>query len=140
MSEATVGDWLRLVHELYPPSHARSWDNVGLQVGDPAWPVERLLVSLDVTSAVLDEAGEVANTMVLAHHPLVFRPLPSVTPATPTGRLALRAAHQQIAVAAAHTNLDVAQDGAGTSTPVARVLGLGDTRPLDTEVGEGPRI
>ncbi len=140
MSEATVADWLRLVHEHYPPAHARSWDNVGLQVGDPSWPVRRVLVSLDVTSAVLDEALEEPGTLLLAHHPLLFRPLASVTPSTPSGRLALRAAAGSVAVAAAHTNLDVSQDGAGTSTPVARVLDLQDTRPLDVEVGEGDRV
>ena len=135
----TVGDWLALVHDRYPPAHAASWDNVGLQVGDPAWPVERVLVSLDVTSEVLREAAEVDATMVLAHHPLLFRPLARLTPSTASGRLALAAARQGTAVAAAHTNLDVAQDGAGTSTPVARVLDLEDVRPLDTGLSDGAR-
>ena len=72
----TVGDWMRLVHDLYPPAQAAGWDAVGLPVGDPAWPVERVLVSLDVTSAVIDEASAEPHTLVLAHHPLLFRPLP----------------------------------------------------------------
>jgi hypothetical protein len=50
----TVGDWLELVHELYPAAHAASWDHVGLQVGDPEAAVERVLVCLDVTSAVIE--------------------------------------------------------------------------------------
>jgi dinuclear metal center YbgI/SA1388 family protein len=135
----TVGDWLGVVHHRYPPSHAYEWDNVGLQVGDPAWPVARVLVSLDVTSAVLDEAAEEEGTLVLAHHPLLFRPLATLTPSTASGRLALRAAQAGIAVAAAHTNLDVTQDGAGTSDPVARVLDLQATRPLDTPLTDGKR-
>jgi dinuclear metal center YbgI/SA1388 family protein len=135
----TVGDWLQLVHELYPPAHAASWDHVGLQVGDPGAPVERVLVCLDVTSAVIDEAADGPATLVLAHHPLLFRPLASLTPDTASGRIALRAARAGVAVAAAHTNLDVAQDGAGTSDPVARCLGLVDTRPLTTELREGAR-
>ncbi len=136
----TVGDWLGLVHDRYPPGHAYEWDNVGLQVGDPAWPVARVLVSLDVTGAVLDEAEAVDDTLVLAHHPLLFRPLARLTPDRASGRLALRAAGRGIAVAAAHTNLDVTQDGAGTSTPVARVLGLTDVRPLDTRLTDGGRV
>lgn len=135
----TVADWLEVVHDRYPPSHAYEWDNVGLQVGDPTWPVARVLVSLDVTGAVLDEAAEEENTLVLAHHPLLFRPLAKLTPATASGRLALRAAGAGIAVAAAHTNLDVTQDGAGTSDPVARVLDLQATRPLDTRLTDGKR-
>jgi dinuclear metal center YbgI/SA1388 family protein len=135
----TVGDWLALVHELYPPEHAAPWDHVGLQVGDPAADVERVLVCLDVTSAVVDEAADGPPTLVLAHHPLLFRPLASLTPDTASGRTALRAARAGVAVAAAHTNLDVAQDGAGTSDPVAACLGLIDTRPLTTELREGRR-
>lgn len=130
----TVGDWMRLVHDLYPPAQAASWDAVGLHVGDPAWPVERVLVSLDVTSAVIDEATTEPHTMVLAHHPLLFRPLPRLTPSTAPGRIALKAASAGVAVAAAHTNLDVTGDGAGTSDPVARVLDLRDVRPLTTEL------
>lgn len=133
----TVGDWLELVHAAYPPSQAASWDQVGLQVGDPGAPVERVLVSLDVTGAVVDEAADGPPTLVLAHHPLLFRPLASLTPETAAGRTALRAARLGVAVAAAHTNLDVAQDGAGTSDPVAACLELTDTRPLTTELRDG---
>ncbi len=129
----TVADWLRLVGEHTPPGHAAAWDHVGLQVGDPAWPVDRVLVTLDVTSAVVLEAGEVANTLVLAHHPLLFRPLKALTPSTASGKIALMAAGGQVAIAAAHTNLDVAGDGTGTTDPVARALGLVDTRPLTVE-------
>jgi dinuclear metal center YbgI/SA1388 family protein len=136
----TVGDWLALVHDRYPPAQAAAWDHVGLQVGDPAWEIERVLVTLDVTTAVIDEAGEVPGTLVLAHHPLLFRPLASLTPSTASGRTALAAAAARVAVAAAHTNLDVSQDGAGTSDPVAEVLGLRDRRPLTTELREGERV
>jgi dinuclear metal center YbgI/SA1388 family protein len=135
-----VSDWLELVHDRYPPSEAAGWDHVGLQVGDPAWPVERVLVTLDVTTAVVEEAADGPPTMILAHHPLLFRPLAALTPATASGRTALLAARAGIAVAAAHTNLDVARDGAGTSDPVARVLDLQRVRPLTTELREGATL
>jgi dinuclear metal center YbgI/SA1388 family protein len=135
-----VGDWMTLVHDRYPPSHAASWDHVGLQVGDPAWRVERVLITLDVTARVVEEAADGPPTLVLAHHPLLFRPLTSLTPSTASGRTALLAASQRVAVAAAHTNLDVARDGAGTSDPVARVLDLRDVRPLTTELREGETL
>lgn len=135
----TVEDWLTLLHERYPPAEAADWDNVGLQVGDPTWSVDRVLVTLDVTPPVVEEAAEGPATLVLAHHPVLFRPLTALTPSTPGGRIALAAASARVAVAAAHTNLDVARDGAGTSDPVARVLELTDVRPLTTELREGER-
>ena len=135
----TVRDWLGTLHELYPPAQAASWDNPGLQVGDPADEVTRVLLTLDVTAAVVAEAAAEPATLVVAHHPLLFRPLAALTPATASGRTALLAARRGVAVAAAHTNLDVAQDGAGTSDPLAACLDLRDTRPLTTELREGGR-
>lgn len=135
----TVGAWLDVVHALYPPSDAAAWDHVGLQVGDPAAPVARVLVALDVTSAVLDEAAQVPATLLLAHHPLLLHPLRALTPSTAAGGLALRAARSGVAVAAAHTNLDVTDDGAGTSDPVVAVLGLEHVAPLCTPEGGSGR-
>lgn len=135
----TVQDWLDLVESHTPAEHASGWDNVGLQVGDPGWPVERVLIALDVTGKVVDEAAEQRNTLVLAHHPLLFRPLARLTPQTATGKVALHAAVNRVAVAAAHTNLDVADDGTGTSDPAAKALGLTDVQSLTTEVEDPPR-
>jgi dinuclear metal center YbgI/SA1388 family protein len=136
----TVGAWLALLHERYPPSQAADWDNPGLQVGDPDWAVERVLVTLDVTSAVLAEAADGPPTMVIAHHPLLFRPLRALTPSTAAGRLALAAASAGTAVAAAHTNLNVTSDGAGTSDPVATLLSLEDVHALTDQLDQGDRL
>ena len=135
----TVGTWMDLVHALYPPTDAADWDHCGLQVGDPTWAVSRVLVTLDVTSAVLAEASAEPRTLVLAHHPLLLHPLRALTPSTAAGALALRAARAGIAVAAAHTNLDAADDGAGTSDPVVRVLGLAGVSPLCAPAVPGAR-
>ncbi|MDQ4130600.1 MAG: Nif3-like dinuclear metal center hexameric protein [Actinomycetota bacterium] len=138
----TVADWVALVHDRYPPEHAADWDSVGLQVGDPRWPVEHVLVTLDVTTAVVAEATSLAPVLILAHHPLLFRPLARLTPATAAGKVALAAARGGIAVLAAHTNLDVTRDGAGTSEPIMRTLGVTSAEPLEplasaAEVGFG---
>lgn len=124
----TVGDWVGLVDRHWPERDAESWDRTGLQVGDPTAPVDTVLVCLDVTHDVLDEAERLGARLLLAHHPLLFRPLDRLTPATATGALALRAANAGIAILAAHTNFDVAQGG--TSDPVATLLDLQDVRPL----------
>lgn len=124
----TVADWAALTDRHWPERDAEGWDRVGLQVGDPAAPVSAVLVCLDVTHVVLDEAERVGAELILAHHPLLLRGLERLTPDTASGALALRAARAGIALLAAHTNFDVAEGG--TSDPVAALLGLCDVRPL----------
>ncbi len=123
-----VESWVALVDELYPAADAQSWDSVGLQVGDPADPVEAVLVCLDVTDATLAEAVHRRAQLVVAHHPVLFRPLERLTPDVPAGRLALRAAQERIALLAAHTNFDAAVPG--TTAPILDALGVVDVRPL----------
>ena len=123
-----VGDWLALLHALYPPGDAESWDNVGLQVGDPDAGTDAVLICLDVTPATLAEAIDLGAGLVVAHHPLLFRPLERLTPDTASGRVALQAARAGIAVAAAHTNLDVAPDG--TTARIMDVLGIEGAVPM----------
>lgn len=124
----TLKDWLDLVDECYPMRDAEDWDAVGLHVGDPHDQVRRVLVAHDVTQAVLDEAVAEGADLVLAYHPLIFRPLARLTPDTPSGALALRAARERIAVLAAHTSLDAAMPG--TSDPIMHALDIADVRPL----------
>lgn len=123
-----VADWVALLHDLYPVGDAEGWDSVGLQVGDPDDAVGTVLVCLDITSAVLDEAAGAGADLLVAHHPLLLRPLERLTPGTARGRLALRAARERRAVVAAHTNFDVAAPG--TTEPMTDLLGLVDVRPL----------
>ena len=123
-----VGDWLALLSALYPPGDAESWDNVGMQVGDPEGTTEAVLICLDVTPATLAEAVEHGAGLVIAHHPLLFRPLARLTPDTASGRVALQAAQAGIAVAAAHTNLDAAPDG--TTARIMELLGVDGAVPL----------
>lgn len=123
-----LADWVDLVDRRYPERDAASWDASGLQVGAPDDSVERVLVCLDVTDATIDEALAADAQLILAHHPLLFRPLARLTPSTAAGRLVLRAAREGVAILAAHTNLDAAVPG--TSDPVARLLRLVGVRPL----------
>jgi dinuclear metal center YbgI/SA1388 family protein len=130
--------WLDVLHGLYPPHHAEGWDAVGLQVGDAAADtVTGVLVALDVTQAVLDEAVQRGCDLLVAHHPLLLSPLPRLTGDSAAGRLALLAARAHVAVVAAHTNLDAARPG--TSHPVAEALDLRDVAPLQPLEGD-PRV
>ena len=61
--------------ESIAPGHlAEEWDNVGLQVGHPEWPAERVLIALDPTPSVIEEAIQDGANVVVTHHPLLFRP------------------------------------------------------------------
>ncbi len=133
-----VVDWLSLLHEQFPPEDAAAWDKIGLQVGDPTDAVERVLICLDVTEAVLDEARRLGASLILAHHPLLLRGLERLTPDTAPGRLALRAARQGLSVVAAHTNFDAAE--VATTTPIVELLGLERVRPLDGRLDTGGQI
>jgi len=129
----TVADIVAAVDRLAPFRLAEAWDNVGLLLGDPGREVRRLLVSLDVTEAVCDEAEREGAEAVLAHHPLIFTGLERLTAETPTGRLALRLAGAGRAVIAAHTNLDAAEGG--LCDILAGMVGLAETEPLQAAPG-----
>ena len=108
---ARIQDLVGLLNALYPPGLAEPWDNVGLQVGDPAAELRRVLVCLDPTDAALAAAVEAQAQAVLAHHPLIFTPLRNLTPSDAAGRVAFEAVRSGVAVLAVHTNLDRGQDG-----------------------------
>lgn len=105
-----------------------SYDNAGLQVGDPEAEVSAVLLCLDVTEDILAEAKRRHCSMVVSHHPLIFRGLKSLTGADETQWLVLGALRDGIAVYSAHTNLDSAF--AGVSYEMASMLGVANARPL----------
>ncbi len=121
-----------------PPGLAESWDNTGLQVGDPDAPVQRLMVALDATENVLDAASERKAQMVLTHHPLLFRPVSSLDISKQLPRLLAGFLRKKIALAAAHTNLD--STIGGVSDLLAIALGLSDVKPLHTYEPNPPSV
>jgi dinuclear metal center YbgI/SA1388 family protein len=129
MTTDRLDQWTDLVASCYAPDTAASWDAVGLHVGAPDDRVATAMVSLDVTPAVIDEAVERGADLVIAHHPLLFRPLARLTPDTASGAIALHAARQRVAVLAVHTNFDAAVPG--TTEPIVAALGLTEVTPLE---------
>ncbi|HKK01520.1 MAG TPA: Nif3-like dinuclear metal center hexameric protein, partial [Desulfuromonadales bacterium] len=108
---ARIQDLVGLLNALYPPALAEPWDNVGLQVGDPAAELRRVLICLDPTEAALKTAAELQAQAVVSHHPLIFSPIKSLAPTDATGRVVFQAVRSGVAVLAAHTNLDRGRDG-----------------------------
>jgi len=124
---------LREIHHILeswtPKATAWERDNVGLQIGSMDQAIRRILVTLDVTDAVLDEARRKRIDLIVSHHPLLFHPLLSITPEHRTGRLALKTLQSNTALYAMHTNLDFARSG--VSFALAEALGLQETRFLE---------
>ncbi len=125
---AKVAQVMEIIEALAPRSLAEEWDNPGLQVGDPAAEATSVLVALDLTDAVLEEAAAVGAKLVVCHHPAILKPLPGIRLDLPVGRRLARALAAGIAVYAAHTNLDAAPGG--LNDILARKLGLEDLRIL----------
>jgi dinuclear metal center YbgI/SA1388 family protein len=130
----TVIELMGIIETAFPPHLAEPWDNVGLQVGDPEALVERLLVVLDVTEEVVDEAVSQRVNMIFSHHPLIFSPVSNIRFDRPMGKILSKIIKNDIAVYAAHTNLDSAQEG--INEHLARLFNLKNIEVLATSVGE----
>jgi dinuclear metal center YbgI/SA1388 family protein len=125
----TVAEIAAALEAWAPPASKLDYDNVGLQVGDARREAASVLVALDLTAAVVEEARETGADLVVTHHPLLFRPLKKLTADDPAGALALRLAEHGIAYYAIHTNLDAAPGG--VSFALAGRLGLEGIRFLE---------
>lgn len=127
----TVIQWL----ESFSPKHlAEEWDKVGLQLGTLQKQVNRVLVTLDVTPDVVEEAIEKKVELIIAHHPIIFRALNHLRTDLPAGKLYEKLIKHDIAVYAAHTNLDIAEGG--VNDWLARALGLQQTKIMTTTYQE----
>ena len=123
-----------------PPALAEEWDNVGLLVGDPTRPVARIMTCLTVTPVTVAEAVEERVDLLVAHHPLPFRPLKQLTTHSLPGRLLLQLIQAGVAVHSSHTAFDSSVNGINRA--LAEGLGLIDICPLvasadSAEVGSG---
>lgn len=133
----TVETIENVLFELAPRSGAMEWDNVGLLVGDPKMDVNRILVALDVTEDVLNEAILQKAQLIVAHHPVMncaWNPVQSLREDRPQGHLLRRLTITGIAALCMHTNLDSAQGGVNDA--LAEALKVIDPGPL-TEEGIG---
>lgn len=111
-----------------PLSLQESYDNSGLQIGNPHTDVSAALLCLDVTEETMAEALDRGCELIISHHPLLFHGLKHLTGATPVERIAATAVRLGIAVYSGHTSLDSAYNG--VSYDMAHRLGLRDLRPL----------
>lgn len=125
-----VKDICALIENELPLHWQESFDNAGLAVGDPEAEVSQLLIALDATEEVIDEAISIGAQMVITHHPIIFRPLKRIACENRQQRTILRALQHGIALYAAHTNLDSAPS-IGISHHIASLLGIHEVALLE---------
>jgi dinuclear metal center YbgI/SA1388 family protein len=122
------------IESLAPLSYQESYDNAGLLVGNPGDEVNSALLTLDVTEKVVDEAISGNFGLIIAHHPLIFSGIKKLNDQTETGRSIIKAIKNNIAIYAAHTNLDAVTGG--VNSKICEKLGLINCRILSPVKGQ----
>ena len=129
-----VKDVMAVIEEFAPLALQEKWDNSGLCIGSPEDKVSSVLLGLDCTPELVDEAIACGADMIVTHHPLIFSGLKKISAEDLVGEAVVKAIRAGISVYAAHTSADKVI--AGVSGAMAARLGLKDVRILD-EDGEG---
>lgn len=126
---STVRDIERFFDEKVPFSLKMDFDNVGLLCGFPEREVGRVLLALDVTQAVIDEAEELGAELIVTHHPVIFHPLKRVCSDDLEGGRVVKMLQKGISAICLHTNLDIVEGGVNDA--LTEVLGLTVTGTLE---------
>ncbi len=142
-----VSEILSYITEIAPIHWQESYDNSGLLVGDANALVDKVLLTLDLTEDVIDEAIENSFHLVISHHPLIFKGLKNILVDDTIGRIITKAIKHDISIAAMHTNVD--NSFYGVNRVLAEQFGLKDlqilcpqqsavsSQYLETPVGSG---
>ncbi len=130
MKSGILSEIIDILDSLAPQSLAEDWDNCGLQLGDLNWQIKKIWVALDPTLPVVKAACDQKVDLLVTHHPLIFRPLKAIEFHTPLGAIIDMATRHQLAIFAAHTNLDSVSGG--LNDILSRRLGLDNLKPLST--------
>lgn len=128
-----VSEFARICDALWPPAGADDWDKPGLSVGSLAAEVSGVLLCVDVTEQVIDEALALGVNTVFSHHPLMLKGVSSVSEDTSKGPVVVKAIRAGVSVFSAHTNADIVEDG--VSDTIAKRLELHGVRPLVPTAG-----
>lgn len=129
MTRLLVSDITSCIERFAPLALQEGYDNSGLQVGNLLSTVESVLLSVDITEEVLDEAVAKGISMVIAHHPLIFSGLKRLTGKTEVERIVEKAIKHNVCLYASHTNLDITNNG--VSFKMGQKLGLRNLMVLE---------
>lgn len=127
----TVREIESYLFSVAPKELAMEWDNVGLLVGETQKEVSKILVALDITAEVVEEAVSMGADLIVAHHPVMnckWSPVQTVRDDTYQGSILTKMLQNRISAICMHTNLDIAEGG--VNDMLAQALGLIDVAPL----------
>ena len=124
-----IKDVIQYLESIAPTVYQASYDNAGLIVGDAQQEVKGVLCCLDSTEAIVEEAAEKSCNLIVAHHPIVFKGLKSLTGRNYVERVVIQAIKHDIAIYAIHTNLDSVYHK-GVNEKICEKLGLKQTEIL----------
>lgn len=140
MQHTTIHDVIRAIENVFPPHYQEDYDNTGLQLGDTARSCSGVLVCVDVTTDIIDEARQNGCNLIVAHHPLIFHPLKRITSVGRVDNAICQAIKDDIAIYACHTSADNTPL-VGVSWKMGQMLGLSDIQVLEhrdnTNIGSG---
>ena len=123
-----LGQLIQAFEKLWPLAGAEAWDTPGLVSGRDDQRISRVLLTVDVTHEIINEATDGEFNLVLAHHPYLLRGISSVSEDRAKGATLSKAIRNEIAVYAAHTNADIVESG--VSQVMAEAFGILKSRPL----------
>lgn len=123
-----LGQVVKVLEALYPLDYAEDWDHPGLVVGDPSWPVRRIVCAVDPRPDVVEEAIALEADLLITHHPLFFRSVHEVSGMGFRGAIVNRLISGRCGLWVGHTNADAAYRGVAQAA--ADLFGLQETRPL----------
>jgi dinuclear metal center YbgI/SA1388 family protein len=122
----TIKELTEYIGKTVSPKLAYKWDNSGLLIGEPDMPIERILITLDITAEVVDHAIEKDIDLIFSHHPLFIKPITKLN-----NPLILKLIRHNISVYSAHTNMDIYSNGVNRA--LADVLGVQNCSFLSQE-------
>jgi len=125
-----VADVCTAMESIAPTALAQEWDNVGLLTGDLKAAARRVMLTIDLTGPVVDEAVRKKIDLIVSYHPPIFKPISSLcTPGAGMESQVFRCIRKGVAIYSPHTALDAA-DG-GTNDALAQLCGIYQTEPLE---------
>ena len=107
----SILDIKKIMDKWAPPDTAESWDNVGIQIGDPSLDITEIIIALEVDESVLAYLQNKHSCCVITHHPLLFKPLKRIRYDQDLGRIIQVFSQGNHQLFSAHTNLDYAKEG-----------------------------
>lgn len=133
MKPTRIAEVIQILEQIAPPSYQESYDNAGLQTGHPNQEITGIIITLDCTEAVLDEAIHHNCNLIIAHHPVIFRPIKKLTGSNSVEKIIIKAIRHNLAIYVSHTNLDNVTGG--VNSKICEKLGLLRTRVLAPKTG-----